>query len=155
MPGIETALKSKDRAVLYMCLCDAISLKNKKTPISTTNIKNVVEEILLDFGISFDEMQLKVEERLIEIMTNISIKYKDDYLTNLLMKGVGRFKNIGIMCQGKYPFDKFIAPSAILGDDYCINPYGYYDVDYEDRYLNGLTFLDRLYSFSDACIYSK
>ncbi|MEK8021244.1 MAG: hypothetical protein VSS75_030595 [Candidatus Parabeggiatoa sp.] len=153
--GLKISLKYKDRAALYMLLCDAISLRHKVTPVDRGNLKETIESILFElFYISLEEMTTKIEERMTKISKKICSKYHDDYSCNLLSTGVSRFQNIGIMAEGLYPFEELKAPGAILGDDYYLNPYRYRDVNYEDRYLNNQSFFERLISFSEACIYS-
>jgi len=153
LEGIKISLRSKDRAVLYMLLCDAVSAKHAITPVSRQNIRVTVQEILSDFSVSLDEMAERVEEKMMEIATNVSSKYRDDYSCNLLITGVGRFKSLGIMAEGLYPFKEFSASGAVLGDDYYFDPYGSEDHSYEDRYLRMSSFLEHLSSFSEACIY--
>lgn len=154
LDGIKISLESKDRAVLYMVLCDAISLRHKDSPVSMKNLRETIESILSDFGISLVDMAAQVEARMTKIATDISTNYRDDYSSNLLIKGVGRFKKLGVMSEGAYPLGEFVAPGAVLGDDHYFNPFGYSDTSYEDRYLYALDFMEHLNSFSDACIYN-
>jgi hypothetical protein len=151
--ALKILFKHKDRAGLYFFLCDAIGSRYKNTPVKIDNIKEVINNILSEFGISLEEMTLKVEGKMLEISKNICAKYNDEYSCKLLSDGVDRFKMTGVMNNGLYPFIDLKAPGAILGDNYYFNPYGYYDLNYENRYLDTWDFLNHLSSFSGACIY--
>jgi hypothetical protein len=154
LDGIKVSLKAKDRAVLYILFCDAVSARHKVTPVTRDNLRHTIESILSDFDISLEEMAKKVEDRMVKISTNICTKYRDNYSTNLALEGLDRFKKLGIMAEGRYPLEELGAPGAILGDDYYLNPFGYSDTEYEDRFLNAIDFMEHLNSFSEACIYN-